>query len=64
MKVFSSSGPRTSAAILAASRMSVGCLPGRKLSQILASFEAMEPWVLLTVVEDDMLGSVSVVGLR
>ena len=64
MKVFNSSGSRTSAAILAASRTSVGCLPGRKWSQIFASLEAMEPWGLLSAVEDDMAGGVSAVGLR
>ena len=64
MKVFNSSGSRTSAAILVASQTSVGCLPGRKWSQIFRSLEAMEPWGLLTAVEDDMSGGVSVVGLH
>ena len=64
MNVFNSSGSRTSAAILAASRTSVSCLPGRKWSQIFASLDAMEPWGLLTTVEDDMSDGVSAVGLR
>ena len=64
MKVFNSSGSRTSAAILAASQTSVGCLPGRKWSEIFASVEAMEPWGLLTTVVDDMSGGVSAIGLR
>ena len=64
MNAFNSSGSKTSAVILAASRTSVGWLPDRKWSQIFVSLEAMEPWGLLTVVEDDMSGGVSAVRLR
>ena len=64
MKVFNTSGSMISAAILAGSRTLVGCLPGRKWSQIFASLEAMEPWDLRSAVEDDMAGGVSAVGLR
>ena len=64
MQVFNSSGSRTSAAILAASRTSVDCLPGIKWSQIFASLEAMEPWGLLSAVQDEVAGGVSAVGLR